>query len=177
MSTNVVFRAPWGRSLKITTTIVVGILIVIPIIGFLIKLPQTLLLHKPAVGIIVLYCMILIPVTILFGAALFMIRGYVITKDKLFIQRLGWNTIIDLNQLQTVEINPDAINKSTQTFGNGGLFSVTGKFQSEQLGSYIAYVTNPDLAVILKFTNKVIVVTPENPNIFAEQIKSAMVTG
>ena len=177
MNTNMLFSAPLGRSLKVTTTIVVGILIVIPIIGVLIKLPQTLLLHKPVVGIIVLYCMILIPLTILIGTALFMIRGYAITKDKLFIQRLGWKTAIDLSHLQTVEINPDAIKKSTQVFGNGGLFSVTGKFRSEQLGSYIAYVTNPDLAVILNFTNKVIVVTPDNPNIFAEQITSALATG
>ena len=82
-----------------------------------------------------------------------------------------------MNHLQTVEINPDAIKKSTQVFGNGGVFSFTGKFRNEQLGVYSAYATNPDLAVILKFTDKVIVVTPENPNIFVEQIRSSLVNG
>ena len=177
MNTNMEFNAPWGRSVKMITAMTICILIVIPIIGFLIRLPQTLLLHKPVVGIICLVGMILIPLTIIIGSALFMIRGYAIKKDKLIIKRFGWKTIIDLNQLQTVQINPEIMKKSTKTFGNGGLFSFTGKYRNEQLGSYSAYVTNPDLAVILKFTDKVIVVTPDNPNIFAEQIRSASATG
>jgi hypothetical protein len=94
MNTNMEFNAPWGRSVKMITTMTVCILIVIPIIGFLIRLPQTLLLHKPVVGIICLLGMILIPLTIIIGSALFMIRGYAIKKDKLFIQRFGWKTII-----------------------------------------------------------------------------------
>ena len=177
MNTTMVFSAPWGRSLKMSTAMTVFILIVIPIVGFLIRLPHTLLLHKHVVGVIVLCCMILIPLSIIIGTALFMVRGYAITNDKLFIQRLVWRTIIDMNHLKTVEINPDAIKKSTQVFGNGGVFSFTGKFRNEQLGVYRAYATNPDLAVILNFSDKVIVVTPDNPNIFAEQLRSTLATG
>ena len=109
-----VFSAPWGRSLKVTTTIVVGILIVIPIIGLLIKLPQTLLLHKPVVGIIVLYSMILIPITILFLLCQFVFSWifahHIELKQDRIVAIGPWSVkhSIGLNEIRTIIFNDSA---------------------------------------------------------------------
>lgn len=155
------FDAPWGLSLKLITTFSVIILVGIPLIG---------LFNHPNNEFIWFLSMVVFPFSILIVSAFFMIRGYELSKDKLIILRLGWNTEVNLKGLQAVEINPDAMKKSLRTFGNGGLFSITGRFRNKQLGSYRAFVTDPKLSVILRFEDKIIVVTPDNPNRFANLI-------
>jgi hypothetical protein len=115
--------------------------------------------------------MVALPLAILLGAALFMIRGYVLTDGGLLVQRLFWKTVISLKALQSVAIDPDAMKRSLRTFGNGGLFCFAGRFRSKKLGPYRAYATDPRLAVVLRFESKVVVVTPDDPKKFASQIQ------
>ncbi len=49
---------------------------------------------------------------------------------------------------------------SIRTFGNGGLFCFSGRFRNRKLGSYRAFATDPKLAVVLRFPDKIVVVTP-----------------
>lgn len=105
------------------------------------------------------------------GSSFFMIRGYVITENALFVQRFLWHTRIDLSGLRTFEPDPIAMSGSLRTFGNGGLFCIAGYFHNEKLGSYRAFATDPRLAVVLHFTDKVIVVTPDNPEQFVAALK------
>ncbi len=48
-------------------------------------------------------------------------------------------------------------------FGNGGFFSITGIFWDKKLGLYRAFVTNEKNSIVLKFIDKVIVISPDNP--------------
>ena len=48
--------------------------------------------------------------------------------------------------------------------GIGGLFVFCGLFWSRKLGRYRAYITDPRRAVVLRFGNKVVVVTPDEPD-------------
>jgi hypothetical protein len=61
---------------------------------------------------------------------------------------------------------------SIRTFGNGGLFSISGLFRNKTLGSYRAYATDPKRAVVLKYKKRTIVVTPDRPDVFAARIES-----
>lgn len=112
----------------------------------------------------------LLPVLILVVAALFCVRGYVITADDLLIRRLLWNTRLRRADLESATADREALRGSIRLFGNGGLYSFTGLFRSRALGRYHAYVTDPARTVILRFKHRIIVVSPENPEAFVRDI-------
>jgi hypothetical protein len=114
--------------------------------------------------------MIVMPLLILMIAALFLIRGYVLTQDTLLVQRLGWNSRLALTGLRSVEVDPQAMAKSIKTFGNGGLFCFAGAFRNKKLGAYRAFATDPKLCVILKYDKRTIIITPENPDHFVSTV-------
>lgn len=114
----------------------------------------------------------LLPIAIIIGAALFTVRGYALTPDYLRVYRLLWSTRVPLAGLQSVEYDPEALHKSTRLFGNGGLFSISGYFRNKKLGNYRAFVTHQALAVVLRFTNRTVVVSPGIPADFIEEIRT-----
>ena len=137
------------------------LLIAVPVIG-LAAIPRADALWLAVMGFA--------PLVILFAAAFFMIRGYELTGSELFIKRLGWKSTLNLQGLQNAEIDPEAMKRSIRLFGNGGLFCFAGQFRNKKLGRYRAYATDPGLAVILRFADKVVVVTPGAPDRFVAQI-------
>lgn len=161
MAQNSQFRAPWGMALKLMTSILTLILVGVPCIGLL----------SGARDMPYMIMMIVIPLLILFVFAFFIIRGYVLTSETLVIKRLGWTSKVDLKQLTSVEVDPDAMSKSLRTCGNGGLFCFAGLFWNKKLGSYRAFATDPKRSVILTFADRTVVVTPDNPEAFAAKIK------
>ncbi len=154
------FDAPWSGRLKITTFVASAFMLGIPILQYI-----------PGTGIHggrqFLWLMPLLVVIISF----FMVRGYELTQDALYVQRLFWKTKIDLSSLKSVAIDSDATSGSIRTAGNGGFFSFTGRFRNKQLGSYRAFITDHKNAVVLRFVNRVIVISPGDPQDFERQIK------
>lgn len=114
--------------------------------------------------------MVLLPLLLLPGAALFIIRHYTIESEALAIQRLLWTTRLPLAGLQSAEVLPDAMRGSLRLFGNGGMFSITGRYRNRALGNYRAYVTDLTKTVVLRFSTRTIVVSPENPERFVAEI-------
>jgi hypothetical protein len=157
------FDAPWGKSLKWMTGLTSVILLGLPVIGTL---------TGPGQGLVWSLGIIIIPMFIFLIGLFFMIRGYVLTEDTLFVRRLGWNSKLDLNGLKSAEADPKAMTGSIRTFGNGGLFCFAGRFRNRKLGPYRALVTDPHRAVVLKFDKNVIVVTPDDPGAFVNRIKA-----
>lgn len=158
------FDAPWGLSLKLMTLFTSIILLGVPAIG---------LINNPGNDSYWLMAVVAFPIAIWIGGAIYLIRGYELSGNKLLVQRLLWKTEVELDHLQSAEVDPEAMSRSIRTFGNGGLFSFSGRFRNKKLGPYRAFVNDPKLAVVLKFSDKTIVVTPDNPGKFAEQIQSA----
>ena len=113
-----------------------------------------------------------IPLLILIGTICFTIRGYRITSDYLHIDRLFWRMRIDLHALQSATIDPEATKGSFRLFGNGGLYSISGLFWNKTLGKYRAFITDPKYSVVLKFPQRTIVLSPDNPQLFCQQIKT-----
>ncbi|MES1023360.1 PH domain-containing protein [Gloeocapsa sp. BRSZ] len=165
---NEVFKAPWAISLIAITVVVSTILVGIILIG---------LLTGPRSDIAWIVAMVIIPLAILLISVFFSIRGYAIADNTLYIQRLGWNTKVDLKNLITADVNPQAMRNSIRKWGNGGLFSFSGKYYNRKLGNYEAYATDLTKAVILKFRDRTIVVTPEHPERFANQVLATMDKG
>jgi hypothetical protein len=158
------FRAPWATSVKALTGGAAVLLLGISGLQAAV-LPRQLLGGWPwlfGVGL---------PAAILVASALFVIRGYTVDPSELRIKRLLWETRIPLESLQRAWAAPDAMSGSLRLFGNGGLFSLTGIFRNKQLGNYRAFAMDPKLAVVLEFPSRKVVVTPDSPEQFLEQLR------
>ncbi len=152
------FQARWGTLLK-----VLSLFIILVITG----VPGWLLLSKDCTATeTILYCSI--PIIVLFITLLFTVRGYVIKGNTLGIKRLLWETEFDLSSLVSVCRDPKAMTGSIRTMGNGGLFSFSGRYRSRKLGPFRAFVTDFRNCVVLKLAEQVIVVSPDNPEMFVE---------
>ena len=156
------FNAPWGTSLKLMTGFLVLILVGVSLIG---------MFTGPEHNVVWIHGVTVMPLMILIIAAFFMIRGYVLTNNTLVIRRLGWNSKLDLTDLNSAQVDPKAMAKSIRTCGNGGMFCFAGTFCNKKLGSYRAFATSPKRSVVLRFTRRTVVVTPDKPEEFVIQIK------
>jgi hypothetical protein len=103
-------------------------------------------------------------------AALFIVRSYAIEPNVLAIRRLLWTTRLPLAGLQSAEVSPNVMRGSLRLFGNGGMFSITGLFRNRALGNYRAFVTDLTKTVVLRFPNRTVVISPENPERFVADI-------
>ncbi len=101
-----------------------------------------------------------------------MVRGYVLIDRALIIERTGWENRLDLSRLISAEVDPDALRGSLRLFGNGGFFSFTGWFRNKKLGVYRAYATDTKRTVVLRFSDKTVVITPDDPQKFVAEINS-----
>jgi hypothetical protein len=116
--------------------------------------------------------MVVMPLAMLAILSLFAIRGYVVRQDAIEVLRVGWKSTIDLADLKAVDCDPDAMARSIRTFGIGGMFCYAGAFRNHTLGSYRAFATDPKRAVVLRFSTRNVVVTPDDPQEFAARIRS-----
>lgn len=149
------FKAPWGGLLKGMSLFVVVLLVGIALVGF----------FDGAPGLLVLYPLILSL------AVPFMVRGYAIEGGELVVQRPFWTTRFSLAELVSAEVSPTAMKRCIRLFGNGGLFSFTGLYRNKELGTFRAFVNDFNRTVVLKFTSRTIVVSPERPQAFVDAIK------
>jgi hypothetical protein len=78
--------------------------------------------------------------------------------------------------LQSAEIIPDIMRGSIRLCGIGGVFSFTGFFWNGKLRTYRAYVSDPSLAVVLKFTDRTVVISPGDPGAFVRDLGLAKAT-
>jgi hypothetical protein len=152
------FKAPWGKSLRIMTGI--GTVICLAASLFFFRTILTSSVHT------VYFCLSVLPLLLVAGAALFTVRGYSVSGDSIFIERLFWSTRLPVAGLQSVRFEPDAVRGSIRAFGNGGFFSVTGYYWNKRLGSYRAYVTDPRRIVVLRFSKRAVVLSPDSPEDF-----------
>lgn len=111
-----------------------------------------------------------LPLLIIFGCMPFTIRGYTITDTAVLVHRLFWATQLPRAGLLSARFDPAAMRWSIRTFGNGGMFSFTGWYRNRTLGAYRAYVTDPRRAVVLCYPHRNIVVSPERPEEFTQEL-------
>ena len=159
------FSAPWSTSVKWITGITVTFLAILVIFG----ISQVKEIGSGS-SILLALLTVVLPALVLVLSACWMIRGFVLSGDSLLIQRLGWQSRLDLTELVSAEADPEAMDKSLRTWGNGGLFCFCGRFRNTKLGAYRAYATDPKRSVVLKFQDRTVVVSPDRPDDFVANI-------
>ena len=150
------FSARWSAVLIVVSAVITGVCLVA---GFAVGRAL------PGVGVAVLA----MPVV----AALFSVRGYTLNPGMLLVKRLLWNTEVPLRGLRSADADPTLLAGSWRTFGNGGFFSFSGWFYSKTLGKYRAFVTNHDDTVVLRFSDRTVVISPSPADEFATQVMTA----
>jgi hypothetical protein len=158
------FMAPWGRPVTVVSVLVTGLLLWVPLMGVVAVPPEQPLARWP---------MVILPLLILAGTALFAVRGFALENTSLVVRRLLWSTRIPLEGLETVTIDPEAMKGSLRLAGNGGLFALTGLFRNKRLGLYRAFVTDLNRCVVLRLPKRSIVVSPDEPEEFAMAVRAA----
>lgn len=155
------FGAPWGRSVKLATAAVVVL-----IVGLAVVLPLTVPRKEiwpaflgPGIGFAALGI-----------AALFCVRGYTIRHRELWIQRSFWQTRLPLKDLERAYADAEAMKGTTRSAGNGGFTAYTGWFRNKKLGNYRAFVTDPARCVVLEFSKRKVVVSPDHPVAFVRAL-------
>jgi hypothetical protein len=110
-------------------------------------------------------------VVLIFGiTSLFAVRGYRITPHELGVRRLLWWTRLSLRDLRAAEVDPEAMKGALRKAGNGGYLALTGWFWSRRLGHFRALVTDPQRGVVLRFKERLLVVSPEDPEAFVQAL-------
>lgn len=110
-------------------------------------------------------------IALLFASALFTVRGYSVRPDAILVHRLFWTTRLPRAGLQSAQVAPNAMRRSIRLLGNGGLFSFTGWFRNKAFGTYRAFVTDPQRAVVLHFRRRTVIVSPSAPEEFVHQLR------
>ncbi|MBN9689658.1 MAG: hypothetical protein J0M24_05415 [Verrucomicrobia bacterium] len=158
MEPRVEYSAPWGRSVRWITGLVTGGILVLGVtLLVLTDRPQ----NQVAVGLTFLFV-----VLIFGGTAGFAVRGYRLVPGGLEIQRPGWTTRISLAGLSQVEKAPGMFQGFGIKVGNGGFLGFVGWFWTHSEGWFRAWVTDPKRAIRLRFPDRVVVVSPDDPDAF-----------
>jgi len=159
------FGAPWGSQVRVVSTIIVLVMIAIPVVTLTQK-------SDPPIPLILVST--LAPLAVVLVSGLFAVRGYVVSGKRLIVERLGGNKRIDLSDLESIKADPESMKGSIRIFGNTGVFSITGIFRNRRLGTYTAYATDRERAVVLRFPKKIIVVTPDKPQQFIARLQERL---
>ena len=107
---------------------------------------------------------------ILLATAILGIRSYRLTEEDLYSRHLGWSQHWSLRDLRDVKIRPGILTGSIRTMGIGGFFGYIGRFRSQLLGNYQAYVTDSSRAVVLRFKDDTLVISPDDPAAFVSKV-------
>jgi len=152
--------APWPVSLKVVSTLATVVLLGVTFVLYRAVPRGTRAPFAEEFGMLVFA----VPLAILLVSLLFLVRGYDLDQTGFYVDRLLWRTPIGLSGLTAAWHDPSAMKRSLRLFGNGGLFAITGIFQSKALGRYRAFVTNPKQAVVLRYETRVVVLSPADPD-------------
>lgn len=164
---DVEFAAPAGTRIKVVTWVSLGI--VAGFVVFNIALAQHLPARKfwpvtlaPLTGLV-----ILAPVWVFAR-----IKGYRLAAGELVVVRVKRANRFALAGLTAVEQDPQAMKGALKTIGNDGLGAITGRFRSKRLGKFEGLLTDPGLAVVLRWPERTLVVSPERPGDFVAEVRA-----
>ena len=159
------FHAPWSGILKLSTTLCI-LLILCCLVLMWISIPASQTTVKVLSAVV---CGVIILVV-----ALFAVRGYAIEGNDFVIYRPTRKTCYPISSIVKCWEDPQAMKGSWRIFGIGGIFVFAGLFRNKTLGSYYAYATDPQKAVVIKMTDRTIVVTPDSPSQLINQLNSIL---
>jgi hypothetical protein len=159
------FQASLGRKVVIITGFVAAILIVVSV---------SAIANQRDLNRAAQLVLIILPFAALGIGLLFRVWGYDIYEDHIRIRRIVFPVRLPIAQFKSVEKAPELMNRSVRTFGNGGLFGFYGRFWKPGFGKFQAYVTNPENTIALKSDEKMVALSPDQPQNFVRLLREKL---
>jgi hypothetical protein len=75
--------------------------------------------------------------------------------------------------LTRMERDPHILKWACRLGGNGGLGAIRGRFWSKRVGKFEAFMTDPEKAVVLRWPDQTLAVSPQDPDFFMYTVRSA----
>jgi len=108
-----------------------------------------------------------------FGSAAFRIRSYEITPANLVINFGLGRKLFPWSGLQDARIVEKPFAGGRRELGIGGLWCMYGLFSSPACGKFSAYAGSTASGVLLTWSDKKVLVTPDNPSLFLQSARAA----
>ncbi len=78
-----------------------------------------------------------------------------------------------LEGLVGVAPDPNILRWAFRRRGNGGLGAIRGRYWSKRVGTFEAFMTDPEKAVVLRWPDRVVAVSPSDAEFFIYSVRSA----
>jgi hypothetical protein len=154
--TTIEFRAPWSHSLVVMTCVTVALAALVVAVAIFVPV------GPPLLGVALLVAAVGLVAAGLAGR----VRGYTLSEDVVTVRRGLWNTRLPLAGLRSVTGDIEAMRNAIRLLIIDGVFSFTGRYWSMKLGWFRALATDPNRAVVLRYPNRTVVITPHDPQHF-----------
>jgi hypothetical protein len=158
------FRASYGISAKVTTTLIIALFVALALTEFLDDeaAPSNFILIMPFVLLLVVGI-----------SYLSSVKHYEVTDSELIIHKPLGKTIFKKSDITSAAlIDRKMLRFALRTFGIGGVFGHYGEFYTGKLGSMTWYRTRLDNPVMIHTKNKKIVLSPDEPQKFIAALQS-----
>ncbi len=99
------------------------------------------------------------------------VKQYRLTADELRIDRPFQHLRFPLAGLLSADVDPQALRGAFKVAGNDGLGAVAGRFRSKRLGRFRVYLTDGEHAVVLRWPDCCLVISPQQHSLFVEDVR------
>jgi hypothetical protein len=163
------YRAPWDGLLIAMTVFSSLLLVVLSFVpAHLARVPPPMKGAVPALAF-----------AIVLATWAFAPRAYEIDGHRLIVHRNIGSREYDLRGLLEVRADEGVMPLfgAMRVAGVGGMFGYYGKYYSRTLGTFTAFVTDRRRAVALKLRQGTVVVSPDDPKLFADEVRASAQMG
>ncbi|MBL8696787.1 MAG: hypothetical protein JNK67_00355 [Alphaproteobacteria bacterium] len=105
------------------------------------------------------------------------IRGFVVSRDAVFIRHLLWTSCEPLHGLKSAEVDAEAMEDAEHVRTRPGGLGTAGWYWSARFGRFRGYLTNRKRLVVLRLERGVIVLSPDDPDAFVRHLSYFRGTG
>ena len=156
------FSVNYGTTVRLTTLIVGVLLLGMMIYG----------VAKYRNGLPFFIGMVVFPLCTLGLCALFAVQGYEIRNGALYVVRpIGRLLVTD--RIESAVSDDKAMAGATRTWGNAGLFSISGWFHQPDYGKTRVWVTDTSKLVVVRGANVTAVISPTERRAFLDEVRLA----
>ena len=99
------------------------------------------------------------------------VRRYRLTEDELLVERAFRTVRFPLAGLKEATHDRDAMRGAWKIRGNDGVGAISGRFWSKRLGRFNAYLSDQERAVVLRWPDRCVVISPDRHSVFIETVR------
>ena len=168
------YKASLGSSIKTTTFVFVALFFVIGVVlmgSFIVGLFEEPFDRKSIMAPIATFGLFGILYWVFSGRIL----GYEILNEGVKIVKGNNSDVIKKDTI--LEIKPityKEIRFSIRTFGNGGIFSLSGSFTNKKFGDMTWYITRKDTLLMIVTKKEKFVISPDAPKDFIKEVEKLL---